>query len=136
MSELNGNGNGRDPSTGRMLPGSALARGNKGANPTARRMHELRTVLTEAATDDDVRDIYRAMLTAAKNGDVAAGRLLLEHLVGKPKERVEISGDGHAPDLRAVMTVILGVIGDDQGVRLKLAAAFRALGGTADGMVD
>lgn len=133
MSETNGNG--RDPMTGRALAGNRLSVGNKGANPVARRMNELRKVLTDAATDDDIRDIYRSMLAAAKAGDVQAGRLLFDHLIGKPKERVEISGaEGGAIDLATIVGVIAEVIGDDDATRSRLAAAFARLGRAGDGV--
>jgi hypothetical protein len=133
MSETNGNG--RNPTNGRVLPGNRLSVGNKGANPTARRMNELRHVLTEAATEDDIRDIYWSLLAAAKGGDVAAARLLLDHLVGKPRESIEVSaGDGQVVGLASIAAVIMEAIGDDERARVRVAAAFAELGRPGDGM--
>jgi hypothetical protein len=130
------NGNGRDSMTGRMLPGNRLSVGNRGANPTVRRMNELRRVLTDAASDDDIRDVYRSLLVAAKGGDVAAARLLLDHLVGRPKESVEITaGDGQAIGLASIAAVVMEAIGDDESARVRVATAFARLGGNGGGVV-
>jgi hypothetical protein len=131
MSDANGdgdgNGVGRD-AAGRVLPGSRLAAGNRGANPTARRMNELRRALTEAATDDDIRDLYRSLLASAKGGDTQAARVLLEYLCGKPVATVEVSGpDGSSLDLPAIVATILSALGDDQAAVVRVAAAFHKL---------
>jgi hypothetical protein len=98
-------------------------------------MNELRRVLTEAASDDDIRDVYRSLLVAAKGGDVGAARLLLDHLVGKPKESIEVSaGDGQAIGLSAIAAVILDTLGDDERARVRVAAAFAKLEGPGDEM--
>jgi hypothetical protein len=80
-----GNGaNGRD-AHGR------FAKGNPGGpgNPFARRTAQLRRVLSEAVTDEDVEAIAKRLLEQAKAGDVAAARLLLSYAIGQPTRAVD-----------------------------------------------
>ncbi|MBY0523586.1 MAG: hypothetical protein K2R98_09305 [Gemmataceae bacterium] len=65
-----------------------FARGNPGGtgNPFARQVASLRAALVDAVNEQDVRDIAAALLRAAKNGNVAAAKLLLAYCVGKPGE--------------------------------------------------
>jgi hypothetical protein len=64
--------------------------GNLGGpgNPFARQTAQLRKVLVESARDDDVKDVAAALLFRAKSGDVAAAKLWLSYVVGKPAETV------------------------------------------------
>ena len=85
MSEPSTNGtNGRKPN-------GQFAKGNKcgTGNPFARHVARLRASLIEAVGDDGLADIVQGMVTAAKGGDVAAAKLLLSYLLGKPVESVE-----------------------------------------------
>ena len=72
--------------------GGRFAAGNAGGpgNPHADRVAFVRTTLLDCVTAEDVQDIYRALVEQAKEGNVAAARLLLGYLLGKP---------GAAPDL-------------------------------------
>jgi len=72
--------NGRD-SAGRFLPGHPGGPGN----PFARRVAELRSALLSAVSAEDLRDIIAAMIGAAKNGDVAAAKLVFERVLGQPE---------------------------------------------------
>src|SRR5262245_26088041 len=69
-------------------PGGRFAAGNKAAcgNPFARRMARLRSALLDAVTEGDIRELGRSLLQQAKGGDVAAAKVLLAYLVGKPAE--------------------------------------------------
>lgn len=69
---------GRD-ANGRFVKGNAGGPGN----PFARRVAQLRAVLMESVTDDDMRDVVRTLVTLAKAGDVAAIKLLFERLLGR-----------------------------------------------------
>jgi hypothetical protein len=62
-----------------------FAKGNSGGpgNPFARRVAQLRAVLMESVTDDDMRAVVRTLVTLAKAGDVAAIKLLFERLLGR-----------------------------------------------------
>ena len=83
-----------EPSTncgsGRKANGQ-FAKGNPGGpgNPYARHVARLRASLIEAVGDDGLAEIVQGMVTAAKGGDVAAAKLLLSYLLGKPAESVE-----------------------------------------------
>ena len=68
-----------------------FAKGNPGGpgNPYARHVARLRASLIEAVGDDGLAEIVQGMVTAAKGGDVAAAKLLLSYLLGKPAESVE-----------------------------------------------
>jgi len=67
---------------GRFLPGNKAATGN----PHAKRVAELRSALLEAVTAEDLTAVVRALVTAAKQGDVAAARVLFERVLGRPLE--------------------------------------------------
>jgi hypothetical protein len=71
--------NGHDQE-GRFAEGNRCAVGN----PFARRLAAHRSRLLDAVSDDDVRAVVAVMLENAKAGDVAAARLILTYVVGKP----------------------------------------------------
>jgi hypothetical protein len=123
MSENNGTSNGRDP-RGWFAKGNRIASGN----PINKRMRELRQKLLDCATEADIEELYRSLMESARSGDTAAARLLLDHLVGKPKETVEVSAEGGSPPLATIVGVILAALGDDQDARVRVAAAFHARG--------
>jgi len=74
--------NGRDPTTGRFSEGNRAAVGN----PHAKRVGELRTALLDAVMPEDVQAVAKALVEAAKGGDVAAARVLFERTLGRPVE--------------------------------------------------
>lgn len=65
-----------------------FAEGNPGGpgNPHAKRVGELRVALLEAVTPADMQAVVKALVEAAKGGDVAAARVLFERVLGKPVE--------------------------------------------------
>jgi hypothetical protein len=73
-------GDGRDASTGRFVVGNRAGRGN----PLAARVAALRKALFDAITEEDIAAAVKALVTQAKNGDVAAIRELLDRCIGKP----------------------------------------------------
>jgi hypothetical protein len=74
--------NGHRDGSGRFLPGSPGGPGN----PLARQIGRLRSALHEALTEEDLGRVVRAMLRKAQAGDVAAARLCLEYVLGKPMQ--------------------------------------------------
>lgn len=72
-------------------PNGQFAKGNSGGpgNPYARRVARLRSTLLETVGEDGLADIVQGLVTAAKNGDVAAAKLLLSYLLGKPTDSIE-----------------------------------------------
>jgi hypothetical protein len=70
--------NGRS-STGKFPAGNKFGKGN----PYAKRVHQLRSAFLNAVTDDDIAEVVAALISAAKGGDVAAIKLLLDRSLGK-----------------------------------------------------
>jgi hypothetical protein len=62
-----------------------FAAGNKATkgNPFAPRVAQLRSVLMETVSDDDMRGVVQTLVALAKGGDVAAIKLLLDRLLGR-----------------------------------------------------
>jgi hypothetical protein len=75
---------GRD-AQGRFVPGNTVARGN----PFARRMARLRSRALAAVSGPDLEAIVRQLVASAKAGDVAAAKVLLPYLLGRPPEAVD-----------------------------------------------
>jgi hypothetical protein len=75
---------GRD-AKGRFAPGNTVARGN----PFARRMARLRARALAAVSGPDLEAIVRQLVAAAQAGDVAAAKVLLPYLLGRPPEAVD-----------------------------------------------
>lgn len=73
---------GKDPKTGRFLPGNRIGQGN----PHAKKAHALRNALFSAVTEEDIDAVIRALIDEAKGGDVPAARELLDRCLGKPVE--------------------------------------------------
>jgi hypothetical protein len=69
--------------TGRVAAGR-FAKGNPGGpgNPYYRRQAQLKRVLLDAITDDEVRSVLQVLLGLARGGDLAAVKLYLQYAVG------------------------------------------------------
>ena len=129
MSETNGNASGRD-TRGWFTKGNRIAAGN----PMNVRMRELRQALLNCATEADIRDLYASLMESARAGDTAAARALLEYLVGKPVQGVELSGpEGEPLAMGAILAVVTEALAGHPEARIKVAAAFHALGRSGDG---
>ena len=63
-----------------------FAKGNKGGpgNPFARQVAQLRKVIINRLTEEDLLAITEALLAKAKQGNVGAAKLLLAYGIGKP----------------------------------------------------
>jgi hypothetical protein len=66
------------------------ARGNAGGpgNPFARRVAQLRSILLETVTDEELRIVAGQLMVKAKFGDLAAIKLLFQYVLGKPAATV------------------------------------------------
>jgi hypothetical protein len=75
------------PKPGRTADGK-FAPGNSGGpgNPFARQVASFRQALYEAVTRDMLKDLATRLWGMALGGNVAAARLLLQYLVGKPQD--------------------------------------------------
>jgi hypothetical protein len=76
---------------GKFAPGNRSAKGN----PFGRRLAAMRQAVLNAVSEDDVQEIMSVLLQQAKEGDVAAAKLVLQYAVGKPAlasepDRVEV----------------------------------------------
>ncbi len=71
---------GQDPTTGRFVPGNRMGRGN----PLARRANQLRVALYRECSAGDLSAVIRRLIDKARDGDVAAAKVLLERLLGPP----------------------------------------------------
>ena len=96
-------GDGRDPATGRFVKGW---RGGPG-NPFASRVNDLRNeMIAEASSGKPtrLRKVVKKLFDRAESGDVAAGKLVLERLFGKPAQQLYLEVDptmeGYDPDER------------------------------------
>jgi hypothetical protein len=76
---------GRD-ALGRFTPGNCAAVGR--SQPFATQAAALRRAFYEAVTPEDLRALARRLITQAKEGNLAATKLLLLWLLGKPGEAV------------------------------------------------
>ena len=65
---------------GRFAPGNPGGPGN----PYARRVARLRAALLRTVGPADIDAIAQGLIKAAKDGDVAAARLLLSYCIGEP----------------------------------------------------
>jgi hypothetical protein len=64
--------------------------GNAGGpgNPFARRVAQLRAILLETVTDEELRIVAGQLMVKAKFGDLAAIKLLFQYVLGKPAATV------------------------------------------------
>ena len=87
--------NGRDPDTGKFLHGNRFQ--TSPGNPVARRMSQLRTAAVKAQTPEDVLAIFTSLLNAGKCGDVAASKVYLDFIIGRPIQKLELTGADGEP---------------------------------------
>jgi hypothetical protein len=57
-------------------------------NPFARQVAALRSALVNKVTPEDIEDVVNILLLKAKQGDLAAVKLLFSYVLGKPAELV------------------------------------------------
>ena len=127
---------------GLFAQGNAIAKGNVGNA----RMKELRLALIDCVTPEKVREVEASLYETATGGDVAAAKVWLDHIVGKPVQAVELSGpDGQALGVEVVMTAVLSALAPFPEARLadikrysaagKLSVAARPQDGGAGGRI-
>ncbi len=74
--------NGRDPATGRFLPGW---KGGPG-NPHAKLVGKLRAAMLAAVSDAEMKAIVAKLVELAKGGNVPAAKEVLDRCLGRPVE--------------------------------------------------
>lgn len=77
----NGDNGGRDE-RGRFTQGNPGGPGN----PHAQQVARLRSALLNAVTERDIEEIIEALVKKAKEGSIAAARVLFDRVLGKPLE--------------------------------------------------
>src|SRR5689334_10197691 len=79
------------PPTGGRDGKGRFTKGNPGGpgNPFARRVAALRTALLEVVTEDDIQEAAKRLIEKARQGDLAAIRLLYAYTLGKPAATVD-----------------------------------------------
>jgi hypothetical protein len=109
---------------GRLMPRSRIGVGNSGQ----RHRGELGCSLINAETPENIRKIGDKQISVALDGDVAAGKLHFEHLIGKPRISVDDS-DSDSEQISHIKAIgaIMAVLGDDPEVRIKVGMALRQL---------
>jgi hypothetical protein len=91
-----------------------FTRGNAGGpgNPFYRRQAEFRRAALELFTPEDVMSLLRVMLALGRNGDVAAAKVFLEYVVGKPHKAPDPDrADHHEWQLQAEAPPLADVTG-------------------------
>jgi hypothetical protein len=78
------------PASGRG-PNGRFTKGNAGGpgNPFARQVAAMRLEFLKAVTSEDIAEIARAMVAKAKEGDVAAAKVVLQYTLGRPAGAVD-----------------------------------------------
>ncbi len=68
-----------------------FAKGNKGGpgNPYARQVANVRSLILEMVSEEDLRSVIKSLITSAQAGNIQAARELLNRLVGRPPEGAE-----------------------------------------------
>lgn len=87
------------PSTPNHRPDGSFAIGNKASTGDPHRKHTamLRAAFHAANTPEDMAEAAKVCKTLALSGDMAAMKLWLEYLLGKPPQAVELTGAEGGP---------------------------------------
>jgi hypothetical protein len=122
MASLNGSNAGRGP-------GRAFAKGNPGGpgNPFARAVNQLRAKLYAVVSEADLEEVVKALLTKAKAGEVPAVKELLDRLIGKPPQAIQLSGGEEAITLADLQLAVWDVLSDHPDLKARLAGRLREL---------
>jgi len=75
---------------GDFAPGNQIGKGQ--GNPYAKKVAAIRAALFDAVTPADISEVVAKILAQAKAGDMIAARELLDRLLGKPKQTMEVDG--------------------------------------------
>src|ERR1051326_2406791 len=96
-------------------------KGNRGGpgNPFTRQSAKLRQAALNAVSDEEIRDIINVLKAKAKDGDVAAIKLLLSYSIGKPTDapnpdtldqhELETIVNNHVPTPERIVNIIQGL---------------------------
>jgi hypothetical protein len=93
-------------------------------------MQELRQAILDAVTVDQVKAVIDKLRELAGDGDVAAARVFLEHVIGKPVQALELSGpegESLGVEMVTLTTTILASLAGHPEAKLVVAAALQKL---------
>lgn len=88
---------------GRFLPGHSLP---GPGNPNCRYVSQLRAEIREATEPARVRKVFDAMLTKAENGDTTAAQIVLDRLLGRPVQPMEIDAPVAQEQRQSVISIL------------------------------
>ena len=80
---------GRD-AKGRFTKGNQFGKGK--GRPNRSTEDKYLRVFSDTVTEEDLKQILEVAMSRAKAGDVSFARLILEHGLGKPAQRVQVEG--------------------------------------------
>jgi hypothetical protein len=105
--------------------GNTIGKGNSGRTQRS----NYRKELVDADTPQKIRKLGNKLYDLAMEGDIAAARLWLDHVVGKPLTSIEVTGADGAPLMQTmVMPVLMRVMARNPAIRNDLANEFQAMG--------
>ena len=82
--------------------GNNAAKGRSGKYN--KQVHDLKRVIHEECTPEEMRKVIRSMLRKAKKGDLSAANMILDRLIGKPNQSVEVSSTGNDSNYKDLTT--------------------------------
>ena len=76
-----------------------FAKGNPGGpgRPTRETEQYFIELFRDCVSDDDFRAVVDALVRAAKRGNTSAAKMILDYLMGPPKQKAEVSGEAGGP---------------------------------------
>jgi hypothetical protein len=120
--------NGRDPISGRFLPGNAGGPGN----PHAGRVAALRSALLATVSEEDLREILARLIEEAKAGSIAAAKEVLDRCLGRVPDWDSIDRRDSAGPLVIHQGIRLEVVGGSEDVRRRIDGGPRDAIGDAE----
>ena len=68
----------------------------KSGNPKGRPVKQVNYLgaILSTTTEEDVVEVFQKLLIKAKSGDIAATKIVLEYLAGKPAQQVDVTSNG------------------------------------------
>lgn len=86
--------------------GRVVGDARRTGNPIGRHAQRLRAALMRAVTPSDIEKIAKTLKRAAIDGDVGAAKEILDRLIGKPSQPVEMDVNGNIQAVTIVMDAV------------------------------
>jgi hypothetical protein len=102
----------------------------RGGNPYLRRIHALKSKFLDCTTEADIEQLVATLRELSAKGDIAAMRLWIETVLGKPAQALALTGFDGGPlggDLATLQTVIMAALSRHPAARVEVAAALMRL---------